>query len=278
MKEDASNSLRVTWSRIGSLVEEPTGKEDVPNDCKATIQREFPGSFPSSFAWKGVKKILEKNGMTPERTIACSSICSDEINREKNSWCPYTWGENFSLGGIAGLPFAGSTGFKAFASHVPDGGGLFLFVAPHVGVNRDGEVGKVLRHGQCHYSSSCGAGVAGLAWAMQQAKGIEFVPGDEGLDFQMETVKSVLLKNVERIQNSACPQADVPRVLYEESMRRIRQIVPRDSSCPVAILGGIQINTDVSLPDYLMVKDFYIVRDGTLIDVKGEFFDNLEQG
>jgi hypothetical protein len=33
-----------------------------------------------------------------------------------------TWmGEVFHMGGLAGLPFTGKTGFKAFSDHVPDG-------------------------------------------------------------------------------------------------------------------------------------------------------------
>ena len=34
------------------------------------------------------------------------------------------WGEGFALGGLAGLPFAGKSGFRAYLHHVPDNGKL----------------------------------------------------------------------------------------------------------------------------------------------------------
>lgn len=271
-------SIRDTWARAGHAVNaEEEVMDPVPVPCMETIQREFPGAVPACKTKEVVPEVLQRHGMLPDKTILCSSICSDEINREKSSWCHLTWGENFALGGIAGLPFAGKTGFKAFASHVPDEGGLFLFVASHVGVNQDGAVGKVRRHGQCKDSSSCGAGVAGLAWALEQPEGCVLKPNDDQLDYQMETVKALLLRNIERIKSSPSPQADVARVLYEECISRVKKIVPLDCHYPIAVMGGYQINTDDHLPDFLLAKDFFIVKDGQTVDVKEEFLDAVRR-
>ena len=51
------------------------------------------------------------------------------------------FGPEFNLGGLAGLPFTGKTGFGAFAAHVPKDGHIFIVYAPHVGISRDGAIG-----------------------------------------------------------------------------------------------------------------------------------------
>jgi len=67
------------------------------------------------------------------------------------------WGEVFPLGGLAGLPFTGKTGWAAFSSHVPVNGNICVLFAPHVGIDKDGLVGKVTRGGQTSSSAACGA-------------------------------------------------------------------------------------------------------------------------
>lgn len=49
-----------------------------------------------------------------------------------------TWNGMMPIGGLGGIPFAGKTGFKAYASHVPDDGNLLILFAPHVGMDTSG--------------------------------------------------------------------------------------------------------------------------------------------
>jgi hypothetical protein len=69
------------------------------------------------------------------------------------------WGEVFALGGIGGFPFAGKTGWGAFSSHVPKNGHISVLFAPHVGIDKDGNIGKVSRQGQENSSAACGAAI-----------------------------------------------------------------------------------------------------------------------
>eukprot|EP00042_Codosiga_hollandica_P041838 m.376635 g.376635 ORF g.376635 m.376635 type:complete len:158 (+) comp56190_c0_seq6:469-942(+) len=63
------------------------------------------------------------------------------------------WGEMFLMGGLAGIPFCGKTGFTAFSHHVPNNGNIFILFAPHVGITRVGErCGLIGRHGHEHLS------------------------------------------------------------------------------------------------------------------------------
>ena len=53
----------------------------------------------------------------------------------------------FPLGGLAGIPFVGKTGWNAFTSHVPTDGNIVVLFAPHVGIDKNGNVGELNRNG-----------------------------------------------------------------------------------------------------------------------------------
>ncbi len=71
-----------------------------------------------------VSKVLKAHDCNADNTLFAQSICPDEINHEvgdiTNIFSGYL-GEVFHMGGLAGIPFTGKTGFGAFKSHVPDG-------------------------------------------------------------------------------------------------------------------------------------------------------------
>lgn len=64
-----------------------------------------------------------------DNTLFGMSVCSDEVNFFENEVIDLMkkrWGESFSLGGLAGIPFAGKAGLSAYAHHVPDEGKVSL--------------------------------------------------------------------------------------------------------------------------------------------------------
>ena len=61
------------------------------------------------------------------------------------------------------MPFQGKTGWSAMSSHVPDDGHIVVLIGPQVGIDKDGNVGKVMRKGQKCVSSACGAAIGALA-------------------------------------------------------------------------------------------------------------------
>jgi hypothetical protein len=92
-------------------------------------------------------------GFTNENTLFADSSCPDEINHDDplediTSLFANRWGEVFPLSGLAGLPFVGKTGWGAFCSHVPSpDGNIVVLFAPHVGIDSNGNVGKIHRNG-----------------------------------------------------------------------------------------------------------------------------------
>ena len=44
-------------------------------------------------------------------------------------------------------------------AHVPEDGNVFLFFAPHIGIDNNGNCGKITREGQKKISTACGAAI-----------------------------------------------------------------------------------------------------------------------
>lgn len=73
------------------------------------------------------------------------------------------------FGGLGGIPFAGKTGFNAYASHVPDDGHLLVLFAPHVGIDKLGKLGYVERKGQKNKTPTCGAASGAFLHALENS-------------------------------------------------------------------------------------------------------------
>ena len=113
-----------------------------------------------------IDDILEPFDFNADATLFGSSLCPDEINHEVHdlpNLLTKRFGEQFSLGGLGGMPFTGTAGFGAFAAHVPKGGKIFVIFGPHVAISPTGEVGKYKRLGQDTTSTACGACIGALA-------------------------------------------------------------------------------------------------------------------
>ena len=66
-------------------------------------------------------------------TLFAQSICPDKINHGEGSiTCLFNrhMGEAFNLGGLAGVPFAGKSGFAALLHHANDESNIFVLYAP----------------------------------------------------------------------------------------------------------------------------------------------------
>ena len=134
----------------------------IEQDAEISQQLVFPTAILSGDADRAIAGTLRERGFTPQNTLFAHSICSDEVNNRSEQLVPLMskrWGEAFTLGGLAGLPFAGKSGFSAYFHHVPENGKLLVMFAPHVGIGPLGRIGALQRDGQDNISSACGAAV-----------------------------------------------------------------------------------------------------------------------
>jgi hypothetical protein len=208
-------------------------------------------------------------------TLVAFSLCSDEVNRPLEEVFYGWYGEHFNMGGLAGFPFAGVTGFGAMASHIPDDGSCLLVYGPHVGVDSDGNVGKVDRKGKSKSGSCCGSAVAASKYitAVYLGNAEKVLPPTDAVDAQQNYVSAMLLPYGERVAKASDPMIELPFASFEPIDGMIERIVKKSAGKvggKIALLGGLQINTPRGVSDYFLPLRFD-VRDGKT----GEVIEDL---
>lgn len=111
------------------------------------------------------------------------------------------------------MPFTGKTGWGAFSSHCPEDGNIVVMFAPHVGIDSDGTIGKVLRQGQPCSSTSCGAAIGALG-AVEKEEVVGKLPSGYH-DHQMEVIKDLLRPHVNELKCSENKLVDLAYKMYE---------------------------------------------------------------
>jgi hypothetical protein len=167
----------------------------------------------------------------------------------------------FKMGGLNGYPFAGLSGMGAFLSHVPDEGAVLIYYGPHIGITKEGEVGKVRRVGISKDTSCCGAAKA----ALEKLKQGQIDAGQiTSLDYQMNTIEQLFLQNQERILNAQNQIQEATLVMYEAIDQRIHELIDLSSFCckHVIIIGAIHINSDPDMGSFSSVQRFDVRKFG----------------
>lgn len=238
------------------------------DDFDAIVKSNFPGAMKDCDLVKKLHSILSlKYGMTKENTLLATSLCADELARVLEDDLEESYGHNFNLGGLAGFPFAGNTGFGAMSAHIPDGGFCLLVHAPHVGITQDGIVGKVERRGIELVDSCCGSGIAASNYLRGITHGGMAVTTklQEFSDFQQGAVQELILPHGKRLaeaEENGKRMTELPYALYDSQELLMRDIINKGKGgikSGLALLGGIQINTSPDTEDYFVPLrfDFY---------------------
>ena len=290
---------------------EPTDLSKWPAATLQALNTHFP-------EWRLQQEVIDvvgntlkqkRFGFNAENTLFAHSTCPDEINHEEGDITVLMsryWGEVFHLGGLAGLPFAGKTGFGAFSHHVPKDGNLLVLFAPHVGISLEGAVGRYRRPGQNHDSTACGAAVG--AWSHIKTNGLENtadqVRNVDYADFQMQYILREMSTNKDfasRLQSAtasgekeaaaaAAPtdghghgshhtprndpeQAEIAKVMFDMVHHLLKQVVSTKFGGRLALIGGIQVNvSDQSASDVFVPKVFQVLyKDDPPIDLMHVF-------
>jgi hypothetical protein len=229
-------------------------------EAEITMNELFPTAMLSSDTERAIFKTLKARGFTPENTLFGHSVCSDEVNNRKEQLIPLMvnrWQEGFALGGLAGIPFAGKSGFGAYLHHVPDSGKLLVLFAPHVGIDQIGRVGSLQRDGQANVSTACGAAI-GAYKELQKSKKVAPDPllvledvkpedVDSSYDPQLKQIVSLLAPRLGGIDESADSIAFVTYQMYGVIRELITACITQtpdlfEYADEVAVVGGIMIN------------------------------------
>jgi Limiting CO2-inducible proteins B/C beta carbonyic anhydrases len=199
-----------------------------------------------------------------DTTLVAFSLCSDEVNRPLEDTFYGWYGEHFNMGGLAGFPFAGLTGFGAMAAHIPEGGNCLLVYGPHVGIDKDGNVGKINRKGRTKAGSCCGSAVAASKYItdVYLGKAEKVGPPADSTDAQQNYVSAALLPYGEAVAKAKDPMVELPFATFEPIDKMMQNIVYKAGKGvkdgKIAMLGGLQINTPRGMSDYFLPLRFDI--------------------
>lgn len=197
--------------------------------------------------------------LEPKQVMLADSICSDDVNSIQYPARTQEFLGPFKMGGLDGYPFTGLTGMAAFASHVPDDGAVFIYYGPHIGVTKTGTIGEIHRLGQHKNSGCCGAAKGALGKLLND----QIIAGNvTELDYQMNTIEQILLKQKNRVLTASSPLFEATEVIYEAIDQRLNELVELTSyNCKyVILLGSILINSDSDMGSFTQIRRFDVIN------------------
>jgi Limiting CO2-inducible proteins B/C beta carbonyic anhydrases len=226
-----------------------------------------------------IARTLKKYQYKRGNTLLVTSLCSDEVNRVLEEDFAKVYKDHFNIGGLAGFPFGGTTGFGNMAKHIPDGGSCLVVFGPHVGVSSNGFVGEVERRGRDSVGPCCDQAVFASNYVHSIFRN-ETIPTPLptspflDLDAQQNLVNRMLLPHAARLDQAAEKMVELPFALYDAQKEMMNSIV--QAACfnvaddgKIALLGGIQINTPTG------TSDFFLPLSLVLYDNKGCIVEDL---
>jgi hypothetical protein len=259
-------------SAVDKVKEMFKGKPAENLEFDKMVKSNFPGAISNKELATRVVELLEEKGFMVENTLLCTSLCADELARVLEDEFVEIYGNNFNLGGLSGFPFAGNTGWGAMSAHVPDNGFNLVIHGPHVGITKDGTIGKVERSGIALVDNCCGSAIA----ASNYLKGItdggaSITPKlQQFSDFQQGAVQELILPFGKRLSRAENRMRELPYALYDSQEVLVNDIVNNGKGsikAGLAVLGGIQINTGPDTLDYFHPLRFdYYDGDGNMVD------------
>lgn len=221
-----------------------------------TVKKWYPNAKTTVDTVNKLLDVLDaKLGLKPNQLMHADSMCCDDVNAIQYPPRAYEMLGPFHMGGLNGYPFAGVTGMNAFAHHVPEDGAVVVFYAPHIGITKDGTIGEIHRIGQSANSACCGAAKGALAKLLKN----EIKEGViTDLDYQMNTIEQIFLKQADRIKSADSQIFESTEVMYEAINKRIEELVAKTNyPCKYLILiGAIFINGDKDMGSYCSYKRF----------------------
>ncbi|MDI9877380.1 hypothetical protein [Flectobacillus rivi] len=197
--------------------------------------------------------------LEPKQVMLADSICSDDVNSIQYPARTQEFLGPFKMGGLDGYPFTGLTGMAAFASHVPDDGAVFIYYGPHIGVTKTGTIGEIHRLGQHKNSGCCGAAKGALGKLLND----QIIASNvTELDYQMNTIEQILLKQKNRVLTASSPLFEATEVIYEAIDQRLNELVELTNyNCKyVILLGSILINSDSDMGSFTQIRRFDVIN------------------
>lgn len=209
-------------------------------------------------------------------------MCPDEINHEHGDITDLFienigGGKVFHLGGLAGVPFTGKTGFGAYSAHVAEKGHCFVLQAPHIGMSDDLMLGEYSREGQSSAGHACGAAVGAMCHcaAGNPMPDLASVTDDYQMNFLIHQIGK-RMGALQHITDENTKQAELARQTSNIGREMLDQILSTefgDANSMLFVFTGIQINMPFDFEDYFQPLSFEVrKKDGSVVDLFPQVF------
>lgn len=209
---------------------------------ETALNQFFPGALPQDDFVTKTYRALQQLGFSAPNSIACVSVCRDELTLPLVTKIAEVWGEAFNFSSLAGMLFLGKTGFSAAYHHAPriDGRERYVhFAIPHIAIGKNGEIGYTVRPGHTERSSACGALMAFRD---------ELVSGQVDIELDRDDIEQSLLKHrlFDKIRYGDVPDlAHLTQLAHEaitEDLEHMVSLLIDTGRSDYAVLTGIQIH------------------------------------
>jgi hypothetical protein len=300
----------------GSSMTSDSGPVSQQLDYGNIVRQTYPNAATAENFGLRVQSFIQSVSAvhTPSNVLLAASICSDDVNGpvfnniNNLGQMPQSLQSflgPFMAGGLDGYPHAGTTGLLAYASHITDNGGaLLIYIAPHIGITRDGQVGYMRRRGQNYsdLSATCGAAAAAAGWVYSSNTAPSFP--STGLlanpsDYQFFTLVNAIWSNV-TARNAIKAASDFGQqmIIATEAIRSAAYNIVTSpvggtstfklaydalfaSTSPqpaVFLTTGTFINVDDGFKAYTNVSNFqkYNPTTGLFVDYTSQFNEGLQ--
>ena len=230
-------------------------------DFQQSLNAHFPDTLSEDDFVRWSFKALTDHGFNAKNSIACVSVCRDELTRSFVNNVQSVWGEVFNFSSLGGMLFLGKTGFSAAHDHAPVDQGrehYIYFAMAHIAIDGNGEVGVCTRPGRSTPSGACGALIAFRE---------ELLSGTLNMVLDLDDIEQSLLKHrlLRKIQYGEVPElAALTKTAYSvivADLEHMVEITVDPAVSDYAILSGIQIHGPGS-EQYIWPGKMYAVKNG----------------
>lgn len=226
------------------------------------MNKHFPGAVRQhEFIASTYQKLSQQHGFNAENTLACVSVCRDELTAPLIRTAEKTWGGAFNFSSLAGFLTLGKTGFSAAHTHAPvvDGIERYVYYAlPHIAIGPQGETGVCIREGREEPSIACGALDKFYNELLAGTPNLEFDP----LDIEQSVLEQRLHSKIQPGKTPGLVELTklAQQVILEELQSYIDLTVDHQT-CQYAVITGIQIHNSTG-EDYVWPGEMYMVSNG----------------
>jgi hypothetical protein len=227
------------------------------------LRDRFPGAMDEREFVRTTQQVLQPHGFMRESTLACVATCRDEISQSKVDHVRALWGHSFNLAGLAGMTFAGKTGFGAALGHAPQVNGrerYVFYAGPHVGIGPDGEPGVVEREGRQDPSMACGA----LLGLLGELQGNRLGAIHDSDDVEQGLIRKQIGAPLMSSQEALPDLFELTHLTHDVILNNVERILAATidpSKVDHAVITGIQIHGP-GMKNYIQPCVTYAVVDG----------------